>query len=520
MTVSSTTSRITYAGNGSTTAFAAPFYFLADSDLVVIKTSSTGVQTTLALTTDYTVSGAGVFAGGTVTCVTAPATGETLVIYRDPAVTQLTDYQANDPFPAETHERALDKLTMITQRLKDKLSRAFALSDGDTSGASTVLPTPQANKLVAWNSTGTGLTNVDTSTLATTVAYGTGTADVFTGDGITTVFAMSSNPGADGNLDVSVGGVTQIVNVNFTWAGTNITFTSAPAAGVKILVRYMQGIPVSYTTPIAGPVSVTGTTTNNVNISSTTAVNGYEVAVRTANANQTWAAGITGNGGDGSWAVKNITSATNPFTISPAGKVTIAIPTAATSLSMSCASGQKAIDIVASGYDIESRSAVVGDYSSNWTFTANSKTWKIGIRSATGGAFSIYDNARTLNVLSFAQAGGATFNVSAATASNAVTFNATTMTLDCSLSNVFATTFTANVTVAPTISNPTDGQTINWFITQDATGSRTMTWPTSFKWAGGSAGVLSTAANSVDLLIATYRSATTSWYCSLSKGFA
>ena len=115
---------------------------------------------------------------------------------------------------------------------------------------------------------------------------------------------------------------------------------------------------------------------------------------------------------------------------------------------------------------------------------------------------------------------GITLNGSGATPSSAVTFSATAMTVDCTKSNVFTTTFTANVTTAPTISNPQDGQTINWFITQDATGSRTMTWPTSFKWAGGTAGVLSTAANSVDLLVATYRSSTGFWYASLSKGFA
>jgi hypothetical protein len=108
----------------------------------------------------------------------------------------------------------------------------------------------------------------------------------------------------------------------------------------------------------------------------------------------------------------------------------------------------------------------------------------------------------------------------ASTPSVAVTFSATAMTVNCQLANVFSTTFTANVTTAPTLSSPSDGQTINWFITQDGTGSRTMTWPTSFKWAGGTAGTLSTAANSVDLLVATYRSATGFWYASLSKAFS
>jgi hypothetical protein len=132
---------------------------------------------------------------------------------------------------------------------------------------------------------------------------------------------------------------------------------------------------------------------------------------------------------------------------------------------------------------------------------------------ASGGGFTIAAPTTT-TLPALVAAGGA------ATTSVAVTFNATTMTVNCALSNVFATTFTANVTVAPTVSNPSDGQTINWFITQDATGSRTMTWPTSFKWPGGTAGVLSTAANSVDLVVATYRSGTGFWYATISKAFA
>jgi hypothetical protein len=139
-----------------------------------------------------------------------------------------------------------------------------------------------------------------------------------------------------------------------------------------------------------------------------------------------------------------------------------------------------------------------------WTISAPTSGAALTVSAVTGG---------TTNA-------GITLNGSGATPAAAVTFSATAMTLDCTRSNVFTTTFTANVTTAPTISNPQDGQTINWFITQDATGTRTMTWPTSFKWPGGTAGVLSTAANSVDLLIAVYRSSTGFWYASLQKAFA
>ena len=73
MTVSSTTSKVSYTGNGVTTAFAVPFYFLEAADLQVILRSSAGVETVQALTTNYTVAGAGVSSGGTVTMLTAPA---------------------------------------------------------------------------------------------------------------------------------------------------------------------------------------------------------------------------------------------------------------------------------------------------------------------------------------------------------------------------------------------------------------------------------------------------------------
>lgn len=108
----------------------------------------------------------------------------------------------------------------------------------------------------------------------------------------------------------------------------------------------------------------------------------------------------------------------------------------------------------------------------------------------------------------------------AATKPVAVTFSATAMTVNCDLSNVFTTTLTANVTVAPTLSSPNDGQTINWFLTQDAGGNKTMTWPATFKWPGGTPVALSTGANAVDLLVATYRATPGHWYCTLTKAFA
>lgn len=102
----------------------------------------------------------------------------------------------------------------------------------------------------------------------------------------------------------------------------------------------------------------------------------------------------------------------------------------------------------------------------------------------------------------------------------AIAFGGTGMAMNCALSNVFTTTLTGNVTGAVAISNQDDGQTINWRLQQDATGNRTMTWPSNFRWPGGTAGVLSTPGNSVDLLVATFFASTGTWLASLLKAFA
>jgi hypothetical protein len=127
MTVSTTSNKVTYAGNGSTVSFSFPFRIFAASDLRVIVRSSTGVESLKTLTTDYTV-GAGPWpTGGLVTMVVAPAVGEQLLIKREVSVTQLVDYITADTFPAETHEAALDKLTMIAQQLGEKIGRTLTL---------------------------------------------------------------------------------------------------------------------------------------------------------------------------------------------------------------------------------------------------------------------------------------------------------------------------------------------------------------------------------------------------------
>ncbi len=166
MTVSSETKRADYVGNGSTQLFATQFRFLQNSDVKVILTvTATGVETVQTEITNYTLSGVGLDAGGTVTMLTAPATGETLTIKRDVSLTQGTDYVENDPFPAESHEDALDKLTMITQQIQEEVDRSLKLTESQQSSGLTV-PVPVTDNLLRWDANG-NLINVTVQQLGT-----------------------------------------------------------------------------------------------------------------------------------------------------------------------------------------------------------------------------------------------------------------------------------------------------------------------------------------------------------------
>ena len=95
--------------------------------------------------------------------------------------------------------------------------------------------------------------------------------------------------------------------------------------------------------------------------------------------------------------------------------------------------------------------------------------------------------------------------------------DAATIATDCSLGNVHEVTLTDNRTLgAPT--NLKDGATYIWIITQDGTGSRTLAYNAVFKFPGGTAPTLSTAANSVDILSGV--SDGTNIYCNMALDFS
>ncbi len=88
----------------------------------------------------------------------------------------------------------------------------------------------------------------------------------------------------------------------------------------------------------------------------------------------------------------------------------------------------------------------------------------------------------------------------------------TTETVDLEDGNVHTATLDNNCTL--TFSNPPASGTAGSFtliLTQDGTGSRTVTWPASVDWAGATAPTLSTGASDVDVLTFLTTDGGTTW---------
>ena len=262
MTVSSLTTKNSYSGNASTSAFSYTFKIFDDDDVtVIIRTDSTGTETVKTKTTHYTVSGVGNAGGGTITFTSGniPASGETVLLLRNTPLTQATDYTPNDPFPAATHEDALDKLTLISQDTQEEIDRSIKLSRANTMTSTefTVPAATRANKIFAFDSSGE---------LAVTQEIGT-----FRGDwAASTAYAVR-----DLVKDTSTNNIF-IVNEAHTSSGAQPLTTNANSAKYDLIVDAASATTsatnaASSATAAASSASTASTQASNASTSASTA---------------------------------------------------------------------------------------------------------------------------------------------------------------------------------------------------------------------------------------------------------
>lgn len=446
MTVSTTTNRASYSGNGSTTAFAYGFKIFADADLTVIIRSSAGVETTKTLTTHYTVSGAGTDSGGNVTFTTGnvPASGETVVILRKLTLTQATDYVANDPFPAESHEDALDRLTMIAQQHDEAIGRALKVSQTNVIATSefTTSSSDRANKLLSFDANG-DLTvtegKVDTVTIS---ASG---------------LSAGATPSATATYTAASGALALALGIPAGATGATGA-TGASGGGLSDVV-------LDTTPQLGGDLDMNGqdiVTTSNGTID--LAPNGTGTVVVKGNTNPgTVVFNCEANShGQTVKAQPHSASVTNTLTLPPGGDGELVSTVAAQSLT----------------------NKVIPD-DENLSFGTDSD------------AFIKYDEATSDTLV----VGGAKVVFEKAVRGNNFTSSSTTgsTTLNFETYQNFFLTLTGAVTLAnPT--TETKGQSGFIVFIQDSTGGRAVSLGTDYETAGGAGLTLSTAASTTDIV--------------------
>ena len=87
--------------------------------------------------------------------------------------------------------------------------------------------------LLVYDTSATEFKKIQKSNIATTLTYNTRTA---TGDGSTTAFTVTSGATVD-DVIVTENGVVQAPTSDYGISGTTLTFTTAPAADVAIVIR-------------------------------------------------------------------------------------------------------------------------------------------------------------------------------------------------------------------------------------------------------------------------------------------
>lgn len=163
MTVAVETVKNVYAGTGTTGPFSYNFKIWADSDLTVIQTDENGVEDVLVLDVDYTVTGAGVSTGGTVTLTAVIPITDTLTILRDMPILQGQNWTTGTLTSASLNDSA-DKLDHQIQQVKEEADRSLQIPRDLSIGPLYVRPA--ANNLLGWDSSATGLRNYAMTTLS------------------------------------------------------------------------------------------------------------------------------------------------------------------------------------------------------------------------------------------------------------------------------------------------------------------------------------------------------------------
>jgi hypothetical protein len=283
-----------YTSNGINLSYTFAFDVFQQSDVQVVRTDLSGVETILTLTTDYIVvlnADQTGNPGGTVLLTVAATSGFLITLTSQVPYTQLIDIQNNSGFFPSVITTGFDKLTILIQQLALRVNNAiqvpisssqtatqflaslFAIQTNSAASATSAAAsaTSAATSFTNFSKEYLGSFTVDptldnqgaalisgalyynSSTLKLRIYTGatwtdTGTAvaasynsQIFSGTGAQTAFTLSNTPANTASCIVAVSGVLKQPGTDYNVSGNTLTFTVAPANAANNITTLVAG---------------------------------------------------------------------------------------------------------------------------------------------------------------------------------------------------------------------------------------------------------------------------------------
>ena len=210
ITISDTEPRVQYTASSGQTAFSVPFEFFTTSDIKVYNgTSLLTYNASPSSASQYSVTGAGVSGGGSITLGGGATLNDVITIYRDLGIARSTDFPTSGAFQIDSLNTELDKIIAMIQQVERDLKFSPKAAATTSNTYNLTLPNLVANKILSVNSSGTALEFDQSITDVATVAGIAANISTVSGiaANVTTVAGIASNVTAVAGDATDIGAV-------------------------------------------------------------------------------------------------------------------------------------------------------------------------------------------------------------------------------------------------------------------------------------------------------------------------
>jgi hypothetical protein len=154
MSVETTDRKIEFQGPiSASTVVAIPFRFLNESDNRDLKARTypdDDINNPVELVYGVGFTATGGDPNGNATINIDISTGQNILFYREEDDLQRIEYEPNDDFPEKSHEKGLDKLTMICQEMREDIARSLTQSLQSPGTDILTIPESEDGKYLGW----------------------------------------------------------------------------------------------------------------------------------------------------------------------------------------------------------------------------------------------------------------------------------------------------------------------------------------------------------------------------------